>query len=73
MVLAVTIVVTMWCVTMSSTGRIKGTLGGDGSTEPGFNYHCRECDEEFETDESSRSNVECPNCGAMGTRAITKL
>jgi DNA-directed RNA polymerase subunit RPC12/RpoP len=53
--------------------RIKGTLGGNERTEPGFNYHCRECDLEFETTESSRSNVECPNCGAMGTRALTKL
>lgn len=63
----------MWCVIMSLMDRIKGTLGGNERTEPGFNYHCRECDLEFETTESSRSNVECPNCGAMGTRALTKL
>ena len=53
--------------------RIKGRLGGDAEAEPGFNYHCRECGAEFETAESSRSAVECPDCGAAGTRSITKL
>jgi putative FmdB family regulatory protein len=58
---------------MSLMDRIKGTLGGDDGTAPEFRYHCRECGEEFETEESSRSNVTCPECGASGTRTITKL
>jgi DNA-directed RNA polymerase subunit RPC12/RpoP len=51
---------------------IKGTPGADG-WEQGFNYHCRDCSAEFESAESSHSNVEYPVCSAAGTRSITRL
>ncbi|WP_340101219.1 zinc ribbon domain-containing protein [Salinibaculum salinum] len=57
---------------MSLMDRLKGAMGSD-EVEREFNYHCRECGTEFETAEHSRSNVECPECGASGTRSLSKL
>jgi len=58
--------------TMSLMDRLKGTLGGD-EEEQTFNYHCRECDTEFESPNRSLSDVSCPKCGASESRSVTKL
>ena len=35
-----------------------------------FQYHCHECDAEFESEEVSTGQVDCPDCGAKGSRHI---
>jgi len=57
---------------MSLMDRIKGTLG-ENEEEQTFDYHCRECDTEFESPNRSLSDVSCLNCGASGSRSVTKL
>jgi putative FmdB family regulatory protein len=52
--------------------RIKGTLGAS-EEEQTFDYHCRECDTEFQSTSRSISEVACPTCGASGARSVLKL
>ena len=57
---------------MALMERIKDAVG---MTEPEvtYYYHCRECDETFDTAEDSRAQVACPNCGATGTTNLTRM
>jgi putative FmdB family regulatory protein len=40
---------------------------------PTTRYHCQECGTDFETERASRSDAECPECGASGVRSIVRL
>jgi putative FmdB family regulatory protein len=57
---------------MSLIERIRDTIGGEEETLQ-YRYRCRECGSEFETAQTSRTEVECPECGASGPRSISKL
>ncbi len=58
---------------MPLTDRIKDVLGASEDQELTYRYHCRECDEEFEAQEQSRSKITCPNCGASEMGAFLRL
>jgi len=53
--------------------RIKGALEEEKGEGPQYRYQCRECGADFETGEAVLSKIDCPDCGASGTRALTRL
>lgn len=52
--------------------RIKDAVGVS-EQDVTYNYHCRECGDEFEADERRLAQVQCPNCGASGSREISRM
>lgn len=57
---------------MTLLERIKQRLSGTAE-ERLYRYHCRECENTFESTELGASAVACPNCGADANRSIAKL
>ncbi|MHB9285554.1 hypothetical protein ACKVMT_00770 [Halobacteriales archaeon Cl-PHB] len=58
---------------MALLDRLKKAMTSTDDSELQYRYHCRECDSSFEQAETSVSRVECPRCGATGSRSISKL
>ncbi len=58
---------------MALLDRIRSAVTGSNDRDLQYRYHCRECDTSFEQAETSLSRVECPRCGATGSRSLSKL
>ncbi len=52
--------------------RLKDAVGV-GDEDVTYNYHCRECLNKFESPDRHLANIECPSCGATGSREISRM